>query len=314
MPKKRKTGRCYSKRRKGLEWWYVDLRDYRDVIEPDDEEGIRLRMALETTDADVADKKASALVTKLEKRRRNRDLGIIPSGKVRTLGSAVTIHLDEKARLEDVTDGWLSESEHMLRRAIDFFGTHRDVASIDTAAVRDWIKHLGTLENGRGGKLSGGTIRHHLNCLSNLFGTAVEKGWVAANPVMNMKRGTKPKAKRREAAWFEPHEAALILEAAFRFKSPKPQVAIPFTGPLVAAFLLTGGRKSEVLGLMAEDVAFDRELIHIRPNETRRLKTGNATRTVPLWPQLREILQKHVFEDGHVSGLLFPSPDRKSVV
>jgi integrase len=27
-----------------------------------------------------------------------------------------------------------------------------------------------------------------------------------------------------------------------------------------------------------------------------------------LWPQLREILQKHVFEDGHVSGLLFPSP------
>jgi integrase len=29
---------------------------------------------------------------------------------------------------------------------------------------------------------------------------------------------------------------------------------------------------------------------------------------VRLWPQLREVLQRHIFQDGHVSGLLFPSP------
>ena len=88
----------------------------------------------------------------------------------------------------------------------------------------------------------------------------------------------------------------------------KAHMSIPFPGPLVATFLLMGGRKSEVLGLTAEDIAFDRNLVHIRPNAFRRLKTDNATRQVRLWPQLREILQKHVFEDGHVSGLLFPSP------
>jgi integrase len=325
MPKKRRSGRIYWKTpkgkvtrspRAGTDRAYVDLRDFGDVIDPrpGSQDIYRLRMALKpegatraTSDPDVANKMASDIVAELEERRRNKALGIIPNGTVTTFETAVAIHLLEKAD-EDVTDGWLAESEHMLRRAISFFGGHRDVASFEATDVRDWMKHLATVDSGRGTKLSGGTIRHHLNCLSNFFGTGIEKRWVTHNPVANLKRGTKPKAKRQEAGWFEPPEASLILEAAFRYKSKKAYAAIPFPGPLVGTFLLTGGRKSEVLGLAAEDIAFDRDIIHIRPNEFRRLKTGNATRTVPLWPQLQEILQRHVFEDGHVSGLLFPSP------
>ncbi|MGW8267202.1 MAG: tyrosine-type recombinase/integrase, partial [Longimicrobiales bacterium] len=282
---------------------------------PGSQDTYSLRMALKpkgspsaTTDPDVANDMAAGMVIALEERRRNKALGITPNGVATTFKAAVAEHLLEKA-LEDVTDGWIAESEHMLSRAIDFFGPDRDVASFEPADVREWMKHLGTVDSGRGDrKLSGGTIRHHINTLSNFFGTAIEKGWIAHNPVANLKRGTKPKAKRQEAAWFEPPEASLILAAAFRYKSKKAHMAIPFAGPLVATFLLTGGRKSEILGLRAEDINFDRNLIHIRENASRRLKTGHATRTVPLWPQLREILQRHVFEDGHVSGLLFPSP------
>lgn len=64
-----------------------------------------------------------------------------------------------------------------------------------------------------------------------------------------------------------------------------------------------------MLGLEVSDVSFDRKTIRFRPNEHRRLKTRSSDRSVPLWPQLREILQEYIFDPkGPKSGLLFPSP------
>lgn len=61
-----------------------------------------------------------------------------------------------------------------------------------------------------------------------------------------------------------------------------------------------------------EDVSFDRGHIRVRPNEHRSLKTKRSRRDVPLWPQLREILEPFIFlADSPKSGLLFPSPRRK---
>ncbi len=78
--------------------------------------------------------------------------------------------------------------------------------------------------------------------------------------------------------------------------------------PLVAAFLLTGGRRSEVLGLEVDDVSFDRKVVTFRPNTWRRLKTVTSHRSVPLWPQLEEILRQYVFDgNGPLGSLLFPS-------
>jgi integrase len=79
--------------------------------------------------------------------------------------------------------------------------------------------------------------------------------------------------------------------------------------PLVATFLLTGGRKAEVLGLEVKDVSFDRKTVTFRPNERRSLKTRTSHRTVPLWPQLEEILRPYVFSATapRGEGLLFPS-------
>lgn len=81
--------------------------------------------------------------------------------------------------------------------------------------------------------------------------------------------------------------------------------------PLLATLLLTGGRASEVLGLELGDVNFARETVTFRANERRRLKTRTSHRTIPLWPQLAEILGPHV-EERRRSGaqpadLLFES-------
>jgi integrase len=115
----------------------------------------------------------------------------------------------------------------------------------------------------------------------------------------------KPTGKRREAQFYEMPSAALILEGAQLFIGEREGRGVPFLYPLVAALLLTGGRRSEVLGLEVADVSFDRETVWFRPNETRRIKTAKSNRVVPLWPQLREILEQYL-ADRPPSRLLFP--------
>ena len=65
--------------------------------------------------------------------------------------------------------------------------------------------------------------------------------------------------------------------------------------PIIATYLLTGGREKEVLGLEVEDISFDRGTVTFRPNRWRRLKTATGHRTVPLWPQLEEVLRDYIY-------------------
>jgi len=110
----------------------------------------------------------------------------------------------------------------------------------------------------------------------------------------------KPVDRPQEARWLEVPDAALFLEAAKRYRpshaNSNLMASMRCAYPLVATFLLTGGRRSEVLGLRISDISFDRRTVTFRPNEHRtRLKTWTSHRTIPLWPQLEEILREHVF-------------------
>ena len=79
--------------------------------------------------------------------------------------------------------------------------------------------------------------------------------------------------------------------------------------PLLATYLLTGGRKKEVLGLEVGDISFGRRRVTFRVHPHRRLKTKHAARSLPLWPQLTDILQEYIFGGAAPLGtLLFPSP------
>jgi integrase len=44
----------------------------------------------------------------------------------------------------------------------------------------------------------------------------------------------------------------------------------------------TGCRLAEIVGLKLEDIDLENDLIHIRPNSARRLKTRSSQRTLPL--------------------------------
>jgi len=314
MPKRRKS-RIYWRTQGGERRAYVDLRDLgegREALIPSGE-------TQATTDPDVAQALATARVKELEEsRRRNALLGVRGRVGLKVFGAH---HLEEKARTGKTVTRWLSQHQAKLEAACEFFGEDRELLSIDVADVHSWANHLRAQENGRGGTLSEGSIRHYLNVLSNLYRRAQAERYVPPgfNPVAAML--DKPVGKREEAKWLEVHDAALLLESARLYQAaagPQKQAhggaisphAYPWMYPLLATFLLTGGRKSEVLGLEVEDVSFRRKTITFRPNDWRRLKTATSHRTVPLWPQLEEILREYLLareREGGIGSLLFPS-------
>ena len=109
----------------------------------------------------------------------------------------------------------------------------------------------------------------------------------------------------RHAATIFGVEPEWLRNGSGEFLRPLPGYAYA----LVGAYLLTGGRETEIAGLELGDVSFRRKTVTIRPNQWRTLKTRTSHRTVPLWPQMETILTEHL-DSGYRSdgpGLLFPS-------
>lgn len=287
---------------------YGDFRDYGDV--GGRQEALVARgEKLATSDPDVAQAIVAARLKELDELRRGRALH--GDRKRAGLQNFASDHLVAKKKAGKVTDSWLEARQQQLRSAIAFFGAERDLESIKVGDVKTWANHLSTAGGVRGQPLSPGSVRHYLFALSDLYGSAQEEEVVPPgyNPVCAWRH--KPTIVRREARWMELDEAALLLESARTLPGISNNLHA-FDGelayPLLATFLLTGGRRAEVLGLAVDDISFDRRTITFRPHTWRRLKTGTSLRVVPLWPQLEAILRPHVFGTERPLGqLLFPS-------
>ena len=280
---------------------YGDFRSYEDVG------GGREALAPPgkswgTKDPQIASVLYDARLAELKEKRKG--LVGVPSQKSTTLDRLIQRHLVLKEQA-DLSTSHLNDLQGRLDTAMEFFGPKRDPRTIEPDEVRQWADHLA-----KDGTRNPGTVRHYLNALSGLYGRAQEGLYVhpGYNPVAALQE--KPSGVRRtEAKFFEVPEAALLLEAARVLDRDDRKNATPGLYPLIATFLLTGGRRSEVFGLDVDDVSFDRGIIRFRPNEHRRLKTSTSHRIVPIWPQLREILQAWMFggDQPRTAGLLFPS-------
>lgn len=298
----------YWRKRGGERRAYADMREYSDVggkrealVAPGEK--------VATTDPAIAQVLLARRIEQLDAVRRGRALH--GAAEQVTLADFARVHLVAKAKSGKFTEQWLEGTEKCLDRAVAFFGRKRDLSSVTVADVRKWSEHLLATPNGRHSTLSAASVRHHLSCLSNLYRRARAERLVPSgyDPVGDFDE--KPSPARREAKWLEVHEAALLLESARTYRPLlKPGWRVmPFAYELIATFLLTGGRESEVLGLEVDDVSLARDVVTFRPNEWRRLKTLLSHRTVPLWPQLAEILREYFprREQLGPGTLLFPS-------
>lgn len=296
----KKRSRIYRRERGGDVRYYVDLRDLGGRREPLKAPG----ETRATRDKDLAEVLAGKRVSELQRERiEAQSRAAVSLPPVTTLATWVSEHLVAKAKSGRVTEQWMEGEELRLSRAIVHFGKARDLSSITVADMRRWAEEL----TNRG--LSGGTVRQHLNTVSNLYrrAQAEQKVVPGYNPVAAMM--DKPTWRSSPAHWLEVHEAALVLEAARRFTPKREDIAIPFAYELVATALLTGGRPAEVLGLEVDDVSIARKTVTFRPSDWRRLKTMTSFRTVPLWPQLADILRPYLARRERLGGgtLLFPS-------
>lgn len=307
-----KRKRLYGRKSKGGTRFYGDFRDFSDVggtmeaLIPEDAD-----KHLATTDRDVA----RELITKrLKQLKEFRRLGIRPDAQ---LGEYARTHLIKKAREAQTSQARSLSKRHMedlerrLDRAVEFFGADRNVATIRPAEIEnDYVSFLRELPGRNGNRgFSNSTINRHLSALSDLFRRAVAEELVTRNPVLDRYKrlSVEPKGKTK----LVPSDAALFLAAAQHLQgsaSLNGAQAAAFAYPLFATALLTGMRRSELLGLLVEDV--EEDVIWVRPNQYRRLKTKRSERWVPIFPQLREALDDYLTGPNAPTGdLLFPDHD-----
>lgn len=265
-----------------------------------------------TTDPILAQALFAGRLAELATARDNATLAE-PVRRKPTLAEVVTEHIDARGR-EQVTPGWVEATGVFLGRAKDFFGKERRLGAITAEQVVEWLDWLRTVKTKRGTPLSEGSIRHHLNALSKLYRRAQRRGYVAPtyNPVALLDAKEKPAIAASSTRCLEVPDAALLLEAARTYPAKKYEPEMALAYPMIAAFLLTGGRAKEILGLRVQDVSTDRKTVTFRPNqfhEGQRLKTKGSSRTVPLWPQLAEILTPLLDQRAIDGGkLLFRTP------
>ena len=218
--------------------------------------------------------------------------GTVNTGFGTPLGAFVEQFLRDNPK--GVTERWLKETRLRLRRAVEFFGLDRSLTTIRPKDVRQWLTrflHLSTSNQ-----------RHHLHALSGLYGYAQEMEVVPLgyNPISGLYGKPSIVVKRqRTDEFFEIDEAAGFLDAARR---------LDLHHELIATYLLTGGRRNEVFGLLVSDIDFENGLVRIQPNQHRGLKRVWSERAVPLWPQLEGILRPFVRRlASSRDDLMFPS-------
>jgi integrase len=171
------------------------------------------------------------------------------------------------------------------RHVLPRLGTRR----LNEIAVDDILALVSDLRK-RG--YCGTTVAAILTPLSRLFGHAVRRGLIEANPVSKLDRSERPRVSRQERPVLNPEEIGRLLDAA-----PNGYRT------LLATAILSGLRQGELLGLHWRNVDFENELIRVRTALNRKRqdvppKTERALRDVILTPALAKALLQHKSESA----------------
>jgi integrase len=281
--------------------WYVDFRDFADV--GGRLEGVRPpgdRFA--TKDRATARRLAKARHKELKAARRRPPTE--SDVDLTRLGDFVDHHLVREAKETERSEQSLAILSQQLGAAIEHFGVNSRMRHIRSTHIRGFMDELLL-------RVGTETARKYLFALSKLFRRARADEVVPPehDPVGVLVNKPGKRRKKTERPWLEVPEAALLLEAARLYAPKRDDLGIPYAHALVATLLLTGGRPAEVLQLEVLDVDLVRDTIKFRWSEDYRLKNESSIRVIPLWPQLKAILQAYLAgPDAPTGRFLFPSP------
>ena len=152
----------------------------------------------------------------------------------------------------------------------------RDVVSYNREDAKLFVHHLQL----QGNKTA--TIRRRINCISAILNYAyAELDVDKRNPFSRLFiRGEGQDAHKRGT--FTLDQLKQGYDDALSSRS-QVKLLMPLLGE-------TGCRLAEIVGLELDDVDMTEEVIHVRPNGIRRLKTSNSIRTLPLVGYAKEAM------------------------
>ena len=166
----------------------------------------------------------------------------------------------------------------------------RDVSLYTREDAKLFVRQLGL----NGNKIA--TIRRRINSLSAIFNYAYsELDLEKRNPFSRLIIKAEGDDRHKRGV-FTTEQLKLGYDKALSSGS-----AVRLIMPLLGE---TGCRLAEIVGLRIKDIDMENDLIHIRPNSARRLKTRNSTRTLPLVGYARLAMEQAIQRSDGV--WLFP--------
>ncbi len=218
-------------------------------------------------------------------------------------------------RFADWGERWLAS----LERKQTTIDSYRSTTAYANAAFADRlvrrlspadIQRMNTLMREAG--IASSTRAKHLRVLAACLNSAIAHGYAARNPVKQLPKSERPRAERKEAAYFENQELPRLIAALepgiFRI--------------LVLVALKTGMRQGELLALAWADVDLSEAVVRVRrsitdthlslPKNHERRDVDLTTDVVALLADWRSqlahpALPTLVFPGGTKSGHLGPS-------
>ena len=171
---------------------------------------------------------------------------------------------------------------------------HRQVATITTSEVGEWLANLDKAANTRGKALT---------ILRSVLELAVTDHALRVNPASHVPNRPKQKPER-EARALEDHELAAVLEAA--------EQVHPSTAAMVLLMARCGLRIGEAMALQRSDLDLAGSTVTIRGSLGRdglvhKPKTDAGKRTIPMPPDVADRVRQHLASTSVVSidGFVF---------
>lgn len=203
----------------------------------------------------------SNLTERQVERELNRQI-VLFEESVKTGG----IRLDGNIRFQAFSERFMRDHIAVNRKPNTAARYERDLKRINKAIGHMKLSHITPSDinafaaslqadgaKGSGGKLAPSSVNTILRTLSAALGYAVKWGYIPSNPALNAEG---PGQEYSEAVYMDENEARFFLNE-LKKKSIKWRT-------LFSCDLLSGLRRSELLGLQWPDIDFDQHLVYIR--------------------------------------------------
>jgi integrase len=211
---------------------------------------------------------------------RLSNAGLCGSRERCTLGEFIQAYIESR---EDASENTVRNFSNSRQKLVDYFAAEKPLHDITTGEADDWRQWLVNQ------KYSDATISKAVKHAKHFLLMAKRKGLVRLNPFHHLRAGGEENESRKR--FIEQHIIDRAIEMA-----PDTQ------WKLIIALARYGGLRcpSEVLALSWADVDWENRRITVTSPKTK--KQGKAYRVVPLFPELRPLLER-AFEEAEDGAL-----------